>query len=168
MESTPRKRKPGADGTLAEDAVRAQLEKVLASRGFAQADRLSHFLRFIVEQTLQGKSDALDERVIGVEVYGLKPDSDPRSDPTVRQEAHKLRSRLRRYYAGSGRRDPIVIELHRGAYVPVLAPAGNRLSRRTLARMGGAGVLAVAAAAGVWVLRSARKPPRSIAVMPFL
>ncbi|MBI1790003.1 MAG: hypothetical protein HYR60_20930, partial [Acidobacteria bacterium] len=126
------------------------------------------FLRFIVEQTLQGKSGALDERVIGVEVYGLNPDYDPRSDPTVRQEAHKLRSRLRRYYAGAGRRDAIVIELHRGAYAPVLALAGKRFSRRTLARLGGAGVLGAAAAAAVWVVRFAPRPLRAIVVMPFL
>ena len=41
---------------IPEDAVRASLDRILASPGFANADRLSRFLRYAVEETLAGRS----------------------------------------------------------------------------------------------------------------
>lgn len=79
---------------------------------------MSDFLRFVVEQTLQGKSDQLKQTVIGVAVFGREPDYDPRVDPVVRVEARRLRAKLQEYYAGSGAADPIRIELPKGAYQP--------------------------------------------------
>src|SRR5215813_1615588 len=58
------------------EAVRKQLERVLASPGFARNERLSRFLRFIVEQHLGGKDSELKESVIALEVFG-RPDHDP-------------------------------------------------------------------------------------------
>ncbi len=49
------------------ESVRAELQKVLSSRGFARNDRLSGFLRFVVEQELSGRGDELKESIIGVE-----------------------------------------------------------------------------------------------------
>ena len=40
-------------------AIRVQLEKILASEAFARADRMSRFLRFIVQETLKGKGAQL-------------------------------------------------------------------------------------------------------------
>ena len=37
------------------EAARRELEKVLASPGFARNERLSRFLRFVVEGHLEGK-----------------------------------------------------------------------------------------------------------------
>src|SRR5262249_38193211 len=37
---------------------------------------------------------------------------------TVRLEAGRLRDRLREYYDGDGRDDPVLIELPKGAYAP--------------------------------------------------
>jgi len=99
-------------------AIERQLERIVASSGFARADRLSHFLRFIVAQAVQGKAHELKESVIGVAVYGRRPDYDPKADPTVRVEARKLRVRLQEYYRAAGRADPILIDLPKGRYVP--------------------------------------------------
>src|ERR1017187_7341048 len=60
------------------EAVRAQLDKILASRAFAGAERPGRFLRFIVEQALVGNQ--LKETLIGVEVFGRNPAYDPRLD----------------------------------------------------------------------------------------
>ena len=51
----------GSAGSMEPGAaeVRAQLERILASRCFEQAARSSSFLRFVVEQTLAGQGDRL-------------------------------------------------------------------------------------------------------------
>ena len=50
-------------------AVREHLERILASEAFGRADRMSRFLRFIVQETLKGKGAQLKEYLIGVEVF---------------------------------------------------------------------------------------------------
>src|SRR6201997_1445065 len=99
-------------------AARQELEKVLASPGFARNERLSRFLRFVVERHLEGKDLELKESVIAVEVFGRRPDFDSRLDPVVRTEAVRLRSRLSDYYLKDGKSDALVIELPKGGYIP--------------------------------------------------
>ena len=103
-------------------AARQELETVVGSAGFADAGRLAPFLRFVVERTLAG--EPVKEAVIGVEVFRRPPDYDPRVDPIVRVEARRLRSRLAEYYEGPGAADPVVIQLPKGAYVPVFVAQG--------------------------------------------
>ena len=110
------------------DPVLEELERILASPGFSRNDRLSGFLRYVVQQRLQGKADQLKETVIGTEVFGRKPDYDPRNDPVVRMEAAKLRARLANYYAGAGAVDPIHIEIPKGAYIPIWGAGGTSRS----------------------------------------
>lgn len=100
------------------DQVRTQVDKMLASRLFARSERLCRFLRFCVDLTLDEKSDQLKEQLVGVEVFDRKGDYDPRTDPIVRVEARRLRSKLKEYYTSSGRPDCVLIELPKGAYVP--------------------------------------------------
>ena len=101
------------------DSVRTELQKILASPGFANAERLSRFLRFAVEEHLNGQTDKLKESFLGVEVFGRKPSYDPRIDAVVRTEAVKLRARLKEYYDSQGHDDPLIIDLPKGGYVPV-------------------------------------------------
>src|SRR6267143_241828 len=107
--------------------VRTQLEKILSSPGFARNDRLSKFLRFVVEQQLEGKAFELKESLVGIEVFGRTPGYDSRQDSVVRTEAAKLRARLSQYYGGEGAADAVVIELPKGGYTPVFheAKAGS-------------------------------------------
>jgi TolB-like protein len=100
-------------------SIRATLEKILASPGFVNADRLSRFLRYTVEETLNGQTDRLKETLLGIEVFGRKPTYDPRVDAVVRTEAVKLRARMKDYYESEGRDDELVIDLPKGGYVPV-------------------------------------------------
>src|SRR6516225_2007384 len=99
--------------------VRRQLERVLESEGFASNDRLSGFLRFVVERHLEGRHHELKESVIANEVFGRRPDYSPKRDPVVRTEAQRLRARLSEYYMGEGRGDALVIEVPKGGYTPV-------------------------------------------------
>lgn len=59
-------------GEIPAASVRAMLDKILASPGFVNADRLSRFLRYTVEETLNGQTDKLKETLLGIEVFGRK------------------------------------------------------------------------------------------------
>jgi Tol biopolymer transport system component len=98
--------------------VRVQLERTLASELFLRSERLSAFLRFVVEQTLDGRENDLKEQMLGAELYGKGAEFDGASDPIVRVDARRLRDKLREYYAESPQ-DPIRILLPKGSYVPV-------------------------------------------------
>ena len=104
-----------------EERVRVYLKKILASPGFFRAARMQRFLTFVIEGRLAGKdhSEDLKESVIGMAVFDRDPDYDPKSDPVVRVEARRLRSKLEEYYAGPGKEDAVRIELPKGSYAPV-------------------------------------------------
>ena len=152
-----------------------ELERVLSSACFARSEGLSKLLRFLVERQIEGRASELKESLIGVEVYGRRPDYDPKRDSTVRSEVARLRARLVSYYANEGRADPLLIELPKGGYVPRFSPNGSANNgspsnvtpglprrRRLILVLTGA-VLMVAT--GFWLLR--QKSPIPLAVLPF-
>jgi Tol biopolymer transport system component len=98
--------------------VRAQLKRILASAAFADAERASSFLRFVVERALEGRTAEIKESVVAVEVLGRNPSFDSKSDPIVRVEAGRLRDRLGSYYQGEGEADRVLIAMPKGGYVP--------------------------------------------------
>jgi serine/threonine-protein kinase len=158
-----------SSGETHHDAVRQQLARMLASAGFARNERLSRFLEFVVERKLAGKDDELKETLIAIEVFGRKPDYDPKLDSIVRTEAARLRARLVEFYAGEGRLDPIVIDIPKGGYTPSFrstSQAGPPRNRRWLAAMLGAFAIALAFASGWWLVARDRQPA-TIAVLPF-
>ena len=150
------------------EPVRRQLDKILGSRGFVGNDRLSKFLRFVVDQHLQGKAVELKESLVGIEVFGRTPGFDSRQDSVVRTEAARLRVRLTQYYAGEGAGDPVVIELPKGGYTPVFRQpndAPSRLGTRLWLTTTLAGVALVLAVGGWWWVRH-KSAPIAIAVLP--
>ena len=117
--------------------IAEQLNRILASRAFRQADRLKRFLTFIVEETVAGRGERLKEFVVGVEVFGKPESFDPRNDPIVRVQARRLRAQLGRYYREEGAEAELFIELPKGGYAPVFrriktAPAKRAASPTTL------------------------------------
>lgn len=99
---------------MSDEAVRGQLARILASPQFAQSERLSRFLRLAVESAHKG--EALKEYRIGVEVFDRGSEFDPRTDPIVRVQAAKLRSKLLEYYSAAGASDPVMISVPKGGY----------------------------------------------------
>jgi len=94
---------------------------------------MARFLRLAVDRTLEGRAGELKEYLIGVEVFDRKPSYDPRVDPIVRVEARRLRSKLKAYYEGDGRNDPVLFEFGTGGYVPQIkerpeSPASPRVN----------------------------------------
>jgi len=95
-----------------------QLQKLVHSRPLRESHQLQAFLEFIVQETLAGHPEELKESILGLRVFGRRPDYDPRIDGIVRVQATVLRKRLEKYYAGEGATDSLVIDLPRGGYVP--------------------------------------------------
>jgi len=171
---------PAPDGGQAtpvtEEQVREELSRALASHEFRTSKRSQDFLRYVVENTLQGHGDMLKERTIGIEVFGRPTSYDPSDDATVRVKAGEVRKRLSIYYSDQGSHDPVRIELPSGTYVPEFhlvntpssasphrspeAPPPAALPQRqsvvTLRRASLACAVLVAAAAPIWFLT---RPP---------
>ena len=100
------------------ELILEQLERMLASDTFAGAERSRVLLRFLVERAVENQSDRLKEYTIGSEALGRGDSFDPRTDPIVRAEASRLRSRIERYYATDGVADTVLVTLPKGSYVP--------------------------------------------------
>jgi hypothetical protein len=97
-------------------AIRAELERILSSTPFTASHRSKRFLHYIVENSVENAHESLKEYAIALAVFERDVSYDPSVDATVRVEAGRLRSRLRDYYAGEGRRDCLVINVPKGAY----------------------------------------------------
>jgi hypothetical protein len=99
-------------------AVQEQLERLLASPHFSHSRRFPSFLRFVVEHVLNGQTDLLKERTLGIEVFGRGADYDTAADPIVRVTAAEIRKRIAQYYDEPGREHELRLSLPSGTYVP--------------------------------------------------
>lgn len=106
------------------DAVRHQLQRILASGTFANAPSLSQFLRYVVEHSVGGVETPIKEYTIGVDVFRRGSDFDPHVDTIVRVQARRLRKYLAKYYEGEGRDDPLWITMPKGHYRAELVARG--------------------------------------------
>src|SRR5690242_14253453 len=118
---------PGKD---VESKAAPQLERILASKAFRQADRLKRFLTFVVEETVAGRGERLKEFVVGMEVFGRDNTFDPRNDPIVRVQARRLPAPLPRYYREEGLEDDLMIDLPKGGYAPTFRPVKSVAPKR--------------------------------------
>ena len=168
--------------------VKAELKRLLDSRTFCAAERQRDFLRYAVEQRLEGHADRIKEYSIATEVFRRGDSFDPRLDPIVRIEARKLRLRLAKYYSSEGEQDPIRIEFPKGGYAPVfrhvlmtakitessIAEPGPRAHHWFPSWKTGTAVVGILLLAAAYWLSVDRRAPTasshvtSIAVLPFL
>jgi TolB-like protein/Flp pilus assembly protein TadD len=114
------------------EKIHDQLNRILVSKAFRQADRLKRFLSFVVDETISGRSDRLKEFVVGVEVFGKDTSFDPRNDPIVRVQARRLRAQLARYYREEGAQEELVIEMPKGGYAPIFRPLKSAAPKRSI------------------------------------
>jgi len=115
-----------------DEAIRSQLNRIIGHAEFHATDKMQDFLRFVVEETLAGRSQHIKGFTIATEVYGRDADFDAAHDPVVRIQAGRLRRAMERYYLVAGGQDPIRIEIPKGTYVPVFSegPCSARLPNR--------------------------------------
>ncbi|WP_440412737.1 hypothetical protein [Neorhizobium petrolearium] len=108
--------------------VKDQLDRILASEELAVPDRAKKFLKYLVDETLAGRSDRIKAYSIAIEVFGRSQSFDAQNDPVVRIEAGRIRRALERYYLIAGQADPILISVPKGCYIPRFA---RRLTQNT-------------------------------------
>jgi hypothetical protein len=99
-------------------AVREQLARILANPLFKHSRHYPALLRYVVEQTLEGRSAFLKERALGIQVFGRESDYDTNLDPVVRTSASEVRKRLAQYYHEEAHASEMRIDLPLGSYVP--------------------------------------------------
>lgn len=171
-----------------EDQLLHALERVLASKPFAEVFRLRKFLEYVVTETIEGRKDRLKGFVIACDVFGKEDPTDAQTTTVVRVEAGRLRRRLKDYYEADGAGDPIRISIPKGGYAAcfhrredstgtmeaVQAPPPEHISLGPLAWLAGAAILVVLFVAlwrqepqGVTRPEPATVSQPLIAVMPF-
>ena len=132
------------------DEVYSELERIFADSAFATAEKMKRFLRFIVQETLAGRGDALNEALVGIELYSRDGTFDPRQDSIVRVEAGRLRAKLREFYESRGGGAGIRIDIPKGSYKPTFTHLKETGAKKS---------------AAVYVQK--RSPASTIAVLPF-
>lgn len=145
-----------ADPVPTEEAIRQQLAKILINPQFVNSPNLRNFLSFIVEKTLAGEADGIKGYTVATQVLGRKADFDPNLDPIVRIMAGRLRRALEQYYLVQGKGDAVIIDVPRGAYVPLF---------RSVSRQEGEGIV-IPGVRQESILALPSGP--SVAVMPLL
>ncbi len=111
----------GLTGPPSAEDIRAQIQRIIRSEGFARSERLKRFLGFTVEETLAGRGHQIKAYTIAVGVCDRDRRFDSRLDPIVRIEAGRLRRALQHHYLTVGRADPVLIDIPKGGYHPVFS-----------------------------------------------
>ncbi len=120
MQATTTRWRP--ETTVERDLVIGELNAILSSHHFRGSKRYPALLKYVVSKTLDGHSDELKERTLGVEVFERRPDYDTNADPVVRFSASEIRKRIAQYYHETGEKSPLQIDLPLGSYVPEFKP----------------------------------------------
>ncbi len=97
---------------------RQALDRLISSGQFHRSPNLEKILNYLCQQYFLGKGNLVKEYSIATEALDRREDFDPKRDSIVRVEMHRLRRRLKEYYAGRGAGDPIRITLPEKSYVP--------------------------------------------------
>jgi hypothetical protein len=84
---------------------------------------LQQLLQYLAEKTFTHGSEPIKEYTLGVEALSRPPHFDPKADPIVRVQIHRLRQKLKEYYDSDGLRDEIIIEIPKGQYLPIFGIA---------------------------------------------
>lgn len=114
-----------------EVAIRTELERIVSSEGFSGSPRLQQLLTYIVTETIEGRADRIKGLSIAQDVYGQVDPEAARTSTVVSVEARRLRRKLSDYYLGVGANAPIVIEIPKGAFVPIFRHAAMETKPET-------------------------------------
>jgi hypothetical protein len=101
-----------------QNAIREQLDRILADHLFRNSKRFPDFLRYTVNHALSGHTEDIKERTLGIEVFGRDPAYDTSLDPVVRMTAAEVRKRLAQYYQSPGHEHETRIDFPLRSYIP--------------------------------------------------
>ena len=115
MPGTPTLTEPAA---VPANAALEQIQRIVASGSFRGAPTLQTLLQFLAAKAVDKHPQEIKEYTIGVEALGRRQDFDPKTDPIVRVQVHRLRQKLKEYYDLEGSGDPILVQIPKGHYLP--------------------------------------------------
>jgi TolB-like protein len=98
--------------------INNQVEKICTGEEFITKLQLCKLLKYLINETLEGREDKLKGFTIAVEVFNKDHHFDPDQDPLVRIHAGRLRRMLKMYYLETGKNDSIKIDIPKGRYIP--------------------------------------------------
>ncbi len=107
------------------DRAKAEVESVLESEIFVRSPRLARLLNYLCIKYFAGEVDQIKEYNIAVDVLERPASFDPAEDAIARVEVHRLRKKLREYYATEGAGHELRIAIPTGHYAPVFLPAAG-------------------------------------------
>lgn len=97
--------------------VLEHLDEICGSPYFIASKRCQQFLRYVIEEAVQGRGELIKERNIAHEVFGKGNNFEPGEYSLVRVKAGEVRKRLSDFYESTSP-NGIRIELPVGSYVP--------------------------------------------------
>ena len=124
----------GEQSPETQERIAQALDHILRSPKFKDSQQLQSLLRYVVDESVKGNEDGLKERMIGIYVFGRRPDYDTTGDPIVRSRMGLLRKRLAQYYESDGGEEASVqIVIPNGAYRPafILRPLAKESRTKT-------------------------------------
>jgi hypothetical protein len=119
------------DPELRADAVQAALQLVLESRPLSRCGQLRNLLEYLVQNTLEGRTERLNELAIAENVLGRMQGFTSLEDSCARKAMSRLRRRLGAYYAGEGASAEIRFEIRKYKVELTAALRINPVSSRT-------------------------------------
>ena len=176
----------GLDPGINAAALREHLQEVVESSAFRGSHRSQQFLRYVVEAAINGHSDRLKERSLGVELFGRPASYDTGEDAIVRVTASDVRRRLHHFYSETA--SECRIDIPSGGYAPefrrvaVPPPAGSvsipgspaaspqvgaNWRRFRNAAIYGVAALGIGAGVWLWSTRMSAKPLSPRTVLPW-
>ena len=114
-----RQRIPGPELAKHSAPLREALGAVCKSAPFRTSPKSCEFLRHIVLRSLDGDTDVLKERLIGMALFGRDASYDTATDASVRVRANDVRKRLQAHNESLDSTAKYCFGLAAGTYVPV-------------------------------------------------
>jgi hypothetical protein len=100
------------------NSFRETLQAVCESPAFRTSPKSCEFLRHVVHRALDGDTDELKERLIGMSLLGREATYDTGSDAGVRVRANDVRKRLTAYNKTETATASFTFDLPSGSYIP--------------------------------------------------
>ncbi len=100
--------------------VEALVGRITAAPQISGSPKLREFFLYVMDCYMRQAPEEATEQQIGIHVFGRRPGFNSSDDSIVRSQARLLRMKLAVYFASEGADEPVVIEIPKGHYYPVL------------------------------------------------
>lgn len=105
---------------LETSAIEALVRRITAGPQLSGSPKLREFFLYVMDCYLRQTPEEATEQHIGIHVFGRRPGFNSSDDSIVRSQARLLRMKLAVYFANEGSTEPMIIEIPKGHYLPIL------------------------------------------------